>query len=193
MGRRLFGGTGRTNSGAMTDTIASGGHLMIGSAQNDKAPARAGRDSSETAASGFVTTLRHRWPTWLALALVVATFADGLPALEFLAWLLVVMSVCYLIFGSMRGEFRKPGVLMLQTAGLLGFGVLALLASAVDHGLGWYVLVERLARSRCLGLRPPSDRKSCASGVGGVVLRRRPARRRRDGLHVVAVLPGSSH
>lgn len=140
MGRRLFVGTGRTNSGAMTDTIASGGHLMIGSAQNDKAPARAGRDGSETAASGFVTTLRHRWPTWLALALVVATFADGLPALELLAWLLVVLPVCYLIFGALRGELHRPGVLMLQTAGLLGFGVLAMVALAVDHGFGWYVL-----------------------------------------------------
>ncbi|MFD7438421.1 hypothetical protein [Streptomyces sp. NPDC059861] len=124
----------------MTDTIASGGHVKIGSAQDDKASATARRDNSGTATFGFVTTLKRRWPTWFALALVVATFADGLPALEFLAWLLVVMTVCYLIFGALRGELRRPGVLMLQTAGLLGFGVLAMVALAVDHGLGWYVL-----------------------------------------------------
>ncbi|WP_328921220.1 hypothetical protein OG911_43030 [Streptomyces sp. NBC_00208] len=124
----------------MTDTITLGGHLMFGSAQDDKAPATAGRDGSETATSGVVVVLKHRWPTYLALALVVATFTDGLPALEFLAWLLVVMPVCYLIFGALRGELHGPGVLMLQAAGLLGFGVLALVALAVDHGLGRYVL-----------------------------------------------------
>ncbi|WP_327369961.1 hypothetical protein [Streptomyces sp. NBC_01217] len=124
----------------MTDTIASGDHLMIGSAQDDSAPARVGRDGSKTAASGFVNTLKHRWPTWLALALVVATFADGLPALELLAWLLAAMPVCYLVFGALRGELRRPGVLMLQTAGLLGFGVLAMVAPTIDDGLGWYVL-----------------------------------------------------
>ncbi|MFF1963494.1 hypothetical protein ACFVW5_07730 [Streptomyces sp. NPDC058232] len=113
---------------------------MIGSAQDDKAPATAGRDGSETTTSSLLTTLKHRWPTWFALALVVATFADGLPAQEFLAWLLVVMPACYLIFGVLRGQLRRPSVVMLQTAGLLGFGVLAMVALAVDHGLGWYVL-----------------------------------------------------
>ncbi|MFI8184170.1 hypothetical protein ACIF70_27145 [Actinacidiphila glaucinigra] len=113
---------------------------MIGSAQDDEVTATAGRDGSETATSGFVNTLKHRWPTWLALALVVATFADGLPRLEFLAWLLVVMAVCYPIFGALRGELRRSGVLVLQTAGLVGFGVLAMVALAMDHSLGWYVL-----------------------------------------------------
>ncbi|MFE9968970.1 hypothetical protein [Streptomyces sp. NPDC005525] len=91
---------------------------MIGSAQDAKAPATADRDGSETTTFGFVTTLKHRWPTWFALALVVATFADGLPAQEFLAWLLVVMTACYLIFGAFGGQLRRPSVLMLQTAGL---------------------------------------------------------------------------
>ncbi|WP_405771278.1 hypothetical protein OG539_40855 [Actinacidiphila glaucinigra] len=113
---------------------------MIGSAQDDEVTATAGRDGSETATSSFVNTLKHRWPTWLALALVVATFADGLPRLEFLAWLLVVMAVCYPIFGALRGELRRSGVLVLQTAGLVGFGVLAMVALAMDHSLGWYVL-----------------------------------------------------
>lgn len=113
---------------------------MIGSTQNDKTPATAGRDGSRTVTSGAVVVLKHRWPTWLALALVVATFADGLPPLELLAWLLAVMPLCYLIFGALRRELRRPGVLILQMAGLLGFGVLAMAALAVDHGLGWYVL-----------------------------------------------------
>ncbi|MGX1267274.1 hypothetical protein [Streptomyces phaeoluteigriseus] len=116
---------------------------MIGSTQDDKddkASATAGRNRSKTAVFRLLTTLKHRWPTWLALALVVATFADGLPALVFLAWLLVIMPVCYLIFGALRGELRRPRVLILQTAGLLGFGALAMVAAAVQHGLGWYVL-----------------------------------------------------
>ncbi|WP_089227946.1 hypothetical protein [Actinacidiphila glaucinigra] len=124
----------------MTDTTASGDPRMIGSDQDDKAPSTYGRDGSKTATANVVAMLKHRWPTWLALVLAVATFADGLPALEFLAWLLVAMSACYLIFGTLRGELRRAGALILQTAGLLGFGALAMVALAMDHSLGWYVL-----------------------------------------------------
>ncbi|GGU50342.1 hypothetical protein [Streptomyces lavendofoliae] len=82
----------------------------------------------------------HRWPTLLAVALAVATFADGLPGLAFLAWLLFVMPVCYLLFGAARGEFRPRGALARQLYGLLAFGTVALLALALDDTLARYLL-----------------------------------------------------
>ncbi|GGX18298.1 hypothetical protein [Streptomyces chryseus] len=89
---------------------------------------------------GLLAAVGHRWPTLLALALAVATFADGLPAPEFLAALLVVMPLCYLLFGALRAELRPPRVLALQIAGLLGFAAVALTALAVDETLGLHLL-----------------------------------------------------
>lgn len=82
----------------------------------------------------------HRWPTLLAVGVAVATFADGLPALELLAGLLVLMPLCYLAFGAVRGELGRPGALPLQAAGLLAFGAVALVAVAVDDTVARYVL-----------------------------------------------------
>ena len=96
--------------------------------------------ASLTSISGALAALRHRWPTWLALALVFATFIDGVPGAESLAALLVFMPLCYLIFGAVRGELGRPGVLILQAAALLAFGALALTALSVDDTLGRYLL-----------------------------------------------------
>ncbi|QGV76872.1 hypothetical protein [Streptomyces ficellus] len=98
------------------------------------------RDSGTSGARDVVRALGHRWPTLLAVALAVATFADGLPPRGFLAALLVVMPVCYLLFGAVRGELRRPGALLVQLLGLAGFTAVALAALAVDDTLGWYVL-----------------------------------------------------
>ncbi|MDQ4011921.1 MAG: hypothetical protein M3228_14795 [Actinomycetota bacterium] len=43
-------------------------------------------------------------------------------------WILPVFPLAYLLFGAARGQLRRPSVLTLQVAGLLGFGVLALVA-----------------------------------------------------------------
>ncbi|GAA4926788.1 hypothetical protein GCM10023237_55510 [Streptomyces coeruleoprunus] len=91
-------------------------------------------------ASGVLRLLAHRWPTWLALALVVATFGDGAPSRTFLAGLLAVMPLFYLGFGALRGELRRPRVLALQAAGLVAFAAAALAALAVDRAAGHYVL-----------------------------------------------------
>ncbi|MFC8916869.1 hypothetical protein ACFT5C_13970 [Streptomyces sp. NPDC057116] len=91
-------------------------------------------------AAGVFAAVVHRWPTVLALALVVATFFDGVPPLGLLAGLLVSMPLCYVLFGALRGELRRPGVLPLQLAGLVGFVAVALIALAVDDTLGRYVL-----------------------------------------------------
>ncbi|MEU2390395.1 hypothetical protein [Streptomyces sp. NPDC007369] len=109
-----------------------------GDERHDAAPTVSAHDprpGRQTVRGGCLVLL-HRWPTALAVALVVTTFVDGVPPLAFLAGLLVVMPVCYLIFGSLRGELHRPGALTLQTAGLLGFAALALVALAVDETLG---------------------------------------------------------
>ncbi|MFF5448685.1 hypothetical protein [Streptomyces sp. NPDC012888] len=78
----------------------------------------------------------RRLPTLLALALAVVTFADGVPPLGFLAGLLVVMPLCYLAFGVLRGELRDRRALLVQTGGLLGFTGLALCALAAGGTAG---------------------------------------------------------
>ncbi|MFD5102911.1 hypothetical protein [Streptomyces albidochromogenes] len=122
--------------------------MTIGSTHDERdngrgtAPASGIRRASRPFRSpvGLLAAVGHRWPTLLALALAVVTFADGLPALEFLAALLVVMPLCYLLFGALRGQLRPPRVLVLQIAGLLGFAAVALTALAVDETLGLHVL-----------------------------------------------------
>lgn len=98
----------------------------------------------------------------------------------------VVMPVCYLIFGALRGSSAGQECSCSRRQG----------CSASVSWPWWRAgggsrprLVRPgggLARSRCLGPRPPPGQDGCASRVGGVVLRRRPARRCRDDLHAVA-------
>jgi hypothetical protein len=96
--------------------------------------------TSRSGTTNALKALGHRWPTLLALALVLATFGDGLPPRERLAGLLAAMALCYLLFGFLRGELRPPGILALQIAGVVGFGAVTLVALAVDGSLGLYVV-----------------------------------------------------
>ncbi|MFF4169593.1 hypothetical protein [Streptomyces sp. NPDC001744] len=84
--------------------------------------------------------LPHRWPTLVAIVLVVATFVDGVPPVGLLAGLLGVMPVCYLFFGGFRGGLRAFRVLAVQLAGLAGFTAVAALALAADGTLGLRVV-----------------------------------------------------
>lgn len=90
--------------------------------------------------TGFLRALGHRWPTLLALALAVATFVDGLPPVGLLGGLLLIMPLCYLLFGALRGELRPPRVLVVQLSGLVAFGAVALLALTAGDRAGYYVL-----------------------------------------------------
>ncbi|MFF5504728.1 hypothetical protein [Streptomyces roseolus] len=90
-----------------------------------------------------MTTIRflaHRWPTLLALGLAVATFADGVPPTSFLAALLVVMPLCYLAFGAVRGELGDRRALTVQTVGLVLFCAWAATVLLVDGGTALYVV-----------------------------------------------------
>ena len=79
---------------------------------------------------------------WLGIALGVLGFAD-LGSFEPSAaptWILPLVALSYLVFGAARGGLRRPGVLGLQTVGLLGFTALALVALFVDPDVGQYVV-----------------------------------------------------
>uniref|UniRef100_UPI001CEC9972 hypothetical protein n=1 Tax=Streptomyces sp. NK15101 TaxID=2873261 RepID=UPI001CEC9972 len=87
-----------------------------------------------------IRSLAHRRPTWLALALALATFADGLPPASFLAALLVVMPLCYLAFGAVRGELGDRRALAVQTAGLVVFCAWAAAVLLMDGRAALYVV-----------------------------------------------------
>ncbi|MCP9957141.1 MULTISPECIES: hypothetical protein [Streptomyces] len=84
--------------------------------------------------------LLRRWPALTASAVVVVTFADGVPPVGRLAGLLVAMPVCYLLFGAFRGELRGFRVPAVQFAGLAGFAAVAALALSLDAASGLRVV-----------------------------------------------------
>ncbi|MEU6882760.1 hypothetical protein [Streptomyces sp. NPDC046712] len=139
----------------MTIDSTRDGDARVGCDGRDEGDARDGRDARDgwaargdgtlaappgSAVARLPRALAHRWPTLLALALAVVTFVDGLPGRELLAGLLVLMPLCYLAFGALRGELRPAGALVRQLAGLLGFAAVALIALAVDETLGLRLL-----------------------------------------------------
>ncbi|MGH3927027.1 MAG: hypothetical protein ACRDTT_29865, partial [Pseudonocardiaceae bacterium] len=77
--------------------------------------------------------MRRWWPGLAGLALGIAGLLDIQPwsPSDRTTWILPVFALAYLIFGAARGQLRRPGVLTLETAGLLGFGALALVALLV--------------------------------------------------------------
>ncbi|MET9803741.1 hypothetical protein [Streptomyces sp. NPDC006368] len=92
--------------------------------------------------------LGHRWPTWLALAMVAVTFGDGSPPVDTLAGVLVTMPLIYLAFGAFRGELGHRRTLALQLAGLLGFTGLAAVAVITDEPAArWLVAAGWLAHA----------------------------------------------
>ncbi|MGQ0718022.1 MAG: hypothetical protein ACT4NP_12080 [Pseudonocardiales bacterium] len=101
-----------------------------------------GNRDAATASSGWLRVARRWWPGLAALALGVAGLLDIKPwtPSDPTTWLLPVLALAYLIFGAARGRLRRPGVLALQTVGLLGFGTLALLALFLDPAVGHYVV-----------------------------------------------------
>lgn len=101
-----------------------------------------GYRDAETASSGRLRVVRRWWPAFAGLALGITGLLDVQPwtPTEATTWLLPVIALVYLIFGAARGQLRRRGVLALQTAGLLGFGALALLALFLDPAVGHYVV-----------------------------------------------------
>lgn len=89
--------------------------------------------------------LARRWPTALGVLAIAASLAlvSPFPARVqtcFSAWCVVLAAVIYLVWGTARGDLGARRWLGLQTAGVLGFGVLAVVAAAADPGVARYVL-----------------------------------------------------
>ena len=85
--------------------------------------------------------LQRRQATWLVAVATVAAFA----ALRLQDWVdpVVAFSVAALalvLWGAVRGQMRRRGALMVETAGMVGFTAIALAALSVDPDLGRYVV-----------------------------------------------------
>ena len=85
--------------------------------------------------------LARRWPTWLALALVVVSVGDGEPVpVDTFAWLMLTQPIPYLLFGTARKEWRPPSILMLQLGALAFYVALTAIALSLDDDIARYVV-----------------------------------------------------
>ena len=85
--------------------------------------------------------LARRWPTWLALAIVVISVFDGEPQpVDTVAWLMLAMPIPYLLFGAVRKELRPRSVLMLQLGALAFYGALTALALSLADDVARYIV-----------------------------------------------------
>lgn len=82
--------------------------------------------------------LTRRWPTWLGIAQVALLVVTGLFA-HFSAGI-IVAAIVYWVWGALRGQLWRPGWLTLETAGVIGFGAITLLALAMDGQPARYLL-----------------------------------------------------
>ncbi len=98
------------------------------------------RDGSR-AARRIAGLLARRWPTWLALVLVVVSVGDGEPVpVDTFAWLTLALPIAYLLFGTVRRELRPPRVLMLQLGQLAFYVALTAIALSLQDDTARYVV-----------------------------------------------------
>lgn len=123
--------------GLMTNTAMDGAPAMNG------APA-AGRPGGAMDRTGGAKRrgVLLRPAVWAGIVLGVLGFADPGPFVPTAAptWILPLLALSYLVIGGARGRLRRPGVLRRQTAGLVGFGVVALVTLLVDPIVGQYLV-----------------------------------------------------
>lgn len=93
------------------------------------------------ARSGPLGLLARWWPALIGVAggvislLTIAPWHRADPP----TLLLPGLAIAYLVFGAVRGQFRRPGVLKLEIIGLVIFSGCALLAVLVDPRAGQYI------------------------------------------------------
>jgi hypothetical protein len=87
---------------------------------------------------------RASWVVFLAGCAVVVVFLDLLDSAVDSSLVLLVAALVFVVVGAVRGQLRSPGGLTLQAAGMLGFGVVALMALFVAPGLGAYLVAFAL-------------------------------------------------
>jgi hypothetical protein len=94
-----------------------------------------------TAGPGPVRLLARWWPALLGLAVGVVGLLDLQPwrRSDPPTWMPVGLAMAYLVFGVLRGQLRRPGVLRLELVGLALFTGCVVLALIVDTSAGQYV------------------------------------------------------
>jgi uncharacterized protein YhhL (DUF1145 family) len=108
-------------------------------------PATASTTTPPADRSRALSALRRRWPTGLGVAATAIALALLAPLPDPLqlyvsAWCVLLAAVIYLTWGVVRGHLQQRRPLMLQVAAVLGFGAIALAATAVDGTVALYVL-----------------------------------------------------
>ncbi len=93
---------------------------------------------------GWGTILRHRWPTLVGIAAgtlaLVDDGVDGSRVTTQLAVITIIVAVAYLPIGAARRQLGDPRVLVVETAGVLIFGALALGALLAEGRTAQYLL-----------------------------------------------------
>ena len=85
--------------------------------------------------------LQRRQATWVVALVAVA----ALVALRLQDWVdpvvaWLVAALALVLWGAVRGQLRRRGALVLETAGMVGFTAIALAAVSVDADLGRYIV-----------------------------------------------------
>ena len=85
--------------------------------------------------------LQRRQATWLVAVVAVA----ALVALRLQDWVdpvvaWLVAALALVLWGAVRGQLRRRGALVVETAGMVGFTAIALAAVSVDPDLGRYIV-----------------------------------------------------
>jgi hypothetical protein len=87
----------------------------------------------------FVRVPRHwSWPVVIA-SLVAVTVVRVLDVISLATFLSIAM-LAMLIWGAIRKDLHKPGMVRVQALGALGFGALALTGLALDPDIGIYLI-----------------------------------------------------
>lgn len=87
----------------------------------------------------------RRWPTGVAIMTTAASLALWTPlphrAQTYVgAWCMLLAAVIYLTWGTAGGDLARRPLLRAQTAGVLGFGAVAIAAVAATPSAGRFVL-----------------------------------------------------
>jgi hypothetical protein len=97
------------------------------------------RDHAPTRAPlGVGAVLRRRWPILAGTAVVAVLLLTGL--LDEFSEGLVVAALIYWVWGAVRGQLWRPGWFTLETAGVLAFGAVMVLALSLPEPHDAHVL-----------------------------------------------------
>jgi hypothetical protein len=90
---------------------------------------------------GGLPLLARWWPVLVGLAVGIVGLLDVQPwsRSDPPTWMPVGLALAYLVFGVLRGQLHRPGVLRLELAGLFLFSGAVVIALLVDTSAGQYV------------------------------------------------------